>query len=197
MLTGRGDMSNQTISYSCDQALMAVCEEMDHYLIEDVELLPHPGMGKSCCRDRDLAAETDFKEFQKKWTIRKTRGNVLDWWDRSSLQHDTIRPGRGRRYPKCGDTVKVTYVTKLIDGTGIDWCRKPLCFRIGDPSVMKGLSQGVQLMKIGERAKLYIPDWLAYGWWGPASAPGMSHIPENADLIMTVELLEIKSSGYK
>jgi FKBP-type peptidyl-prolyl cis-trans isomerase len=185
-------MTYSTINHCCDQVLMAVCDEMGDYLSTDTVPLPNPVIDSQCCPIRDRQAEADFQEFQHRWTVRKTGGNILDWWDRSSLQIDTIRPGRGRRYPRCGDTVKITCVTKLIDGTGVDWSRKPFRFSVGDPSIMKGLTQGIQLMSCGERAKLYIPDYLAYGWWGMSHVPGMSHIPENADLVMTVELLEIR-----
>lgn len=185
-------MSRPNINLCCGKALLAVCDTLDDYLVTDMIPVPNPSIGTTCCSELDEDYQHRLRDFQRKWTIRKTKGNVLDWWDRDSLQHDIVIPGRGRRYPRCGDFVKVTFVTKLLDGTGVDWSRKPFKFVVGDPTVMKGLSQGVQLMRGGEKAKLYIPDFLGYGWWGLTNTPGMAKIPENADLIMTVNLLEIR-----
>ena len=185
-------MNCHVVNQCCRQALTAVCDSLDTYRVDDIIPEPNPRIGRRCCPERDLEGEQQWKEFQHRWTVRHTGGNVLDWWDQSSLAHEVIKPGPGNRYPRCGDLVKVTYVIKLLDGTGVDWSRQPFQFRVGDPTVLSGLNQGVQLMRGGEQAKLYLPSHLGYGWWGITHTPGMSHVPENAELVITVTLLEIR-----
>ena len=144
--------------------------------------LPHSHTG---CRHPPPQCSRRLKLIQNKWTVRHTRGNVLDWWDRVHLEHETVTPGCGRR-PRCGDLVTITYVTKDLKGMGLDWSRKPYRFRVGDPNVMKGLSKGIILLEKGETAKLYIPSGMAYGWEG---VEGM--IKPHTDIIMKVTILKI------
>ena len=140
---------------------------------------------KACCNNTSRECGQQLKHLQNKWTIRHTRGNVLDWWDRVTLEHETISPGCGRR-PRCGELVTITYVTKQIDGMSLDWSRRPYSFTVGDPSVMKGLNTLITRLHKGETAKLYIPSEFAYGWSG---VEGM--IKPHTDLIMKVTLKKI------
>jgi len=98
----------------------------------------------------------------------------------------TIKPGTGPS-PLASDQVKVHYTGTLTDGTVFDSSVKrnePATFPLG--GVIKCWTEGVQKMKVGEKAKLTCPSDLAYGDNGrPPTIPG------GATLIFEVELLEI------
>ncbi len=105
----------------------------------------------------------------------------------SGLQYKVIKAGSGAS-PKAENTVKVHYEGKLLDGTVFDSSIKrgePIEFPLG--GVIKGWTEGVQLMKNGSKFQFYIPSDLAYGERG--SPP---NIGPNATLIFDVELLSFK-----
>jgi FKBP-type peptidyl-prolyl cis-trans isomerase len=103
----------------------------------------------------------------------------------SGLQYKVITVGEGAK-PAATDKVKVHYSGTLIDGKEFDSSYKrnqPAEFGLNQ--VIKGWTEGVQLMNVGSKYEFYIPSGLAYGPNGPAG------IGPNQTLIFTVELLEI------
>ena len=104
----------------------------------------------------------------------------------SGLQYMVIKEGTGRS-PKATDNVKCHYEGTLIDGTLFDSSKKrgePATFPLN--GVIKGWTEGVQLMKAGATYRFFIPYDLAYGANGAGSA-----IPPYAALIFDVELIEV------
>ena len=104
----------------------------------------------------------------------------------SGLQIETLKEGTGAT-PKATDTVKVHYTGKLLDGTVFDSSverGQPAEFPLS--GVIPGWTEGLHLMKVGEKARLVIPPQLAYG-----SAGAPPQIPPNATLVFEVELLDI------
>ena len=103
----------------------------------------------------------------------------------TGLQYKVIREGEGES-PGKTDKVKVHYAGQLIDGSEFDSSIKR-----GEPSsfglnqVIKGWTEGLQLMKVGSKFEFYIHPKLGYG---SRSKP---NIPANSLLIFEVELLEI------
>jgi FKBP-type peptidyl-prolyl cis-trans isomerase len=108
----------------------------------------------------------------------------------SGLQYEVIRQGTGPM-PKDTNTVKVHYTGTLINGTKFDSSRdrgEPAQFPLN--AVIRGWTEGVQLMPVGSLYKFYIPYQLAYGTQGSPPV-----IPGGATLIFEVELLEIVPGG--
>jgi FKBP-type peptidyl-prolyl cis-trans isomerase FkpA len=103
----------------------------------------------------------------------------------SGLVMKTLKPGTGES-PKATDRVRVHYHGTLIDGTVFDSSVKR-----GEPAefplngVIPCWTEGVQKMKVGEKARLVCPSSIAYGDGGRPS------IPPGATLIFEVELLAI------
>ena len=106
--------------------------------------------------------------------------------DAGGLQWIVMRPGTGES-PKGADSmVKVNYTGYLVDGRMFDSSAKtgkPVEFRLN--RVIKGWTQGVQAMKVGEKRKLVIPYTMAYGEQGRPPT-----IPPKATLVFDVELLD-------
>ena len=103
----------------------------------------------------------------------------------TGLIYKELTPGTGAS-PVASDTVKVHYRGTLVDGTEFDSSYKrnePATFPLGN--VIKGWTEGVQLMKVGGKAILICPSDIAYGDQGRPSIPG------GATLIFEIELLEI------
>src|SRR5436190_122608 len=105
----------------------------------------------------------------------------------SGRHYKVTKEGTGEK-PKATDTVSVNYRGTLIDGTEFDSSYKrgqPATFPLN--GVIKGWTEGLQLMKTGSKYQLFVPASLAYG--ERAVSPELG---ANATLIFEVELLEIK-----
>ncbi|MEO7062834.1 MAG: FKBP-type peptidyl-prolyl cis-trans isomerase [Dokdonella sp.] len=109
----------------------------------------------------------------------------------SGLQYLVEKEGTGAK-PKATDTVKVNYLGTKIDGTKFDSSYdrgQPATFPLN--GVIKGWSEGLQLMPVGSKYKLFVPANLAYAENGPGP------IGPNATLVFEVELLDIEKPGDK
>lgn len=105
----------------------------------------------------------------------------------SGLQYKVIKQGDGPS-PGPSDTVTTHYRGTLIDGREFDssYSRgQPASFPVN--GVIKGWTEALQLMKVGDKWELYIPSDLAYG---PAARSEL--IQPNSTLIFELELLGIK-----
>jgi FKBP-type peptidyl-prolyl cis-trans isomerase FkpA len=105
----------------------------------------------------------------------------------SGLQYEIVTEGTGAT-PKASDKVTVHYKGTLIDGTEFDssYARgQPVTFPLGN--VIPGWTEGLQLVKTGGKAKLFIPSNLAYGERGAGAKIG-----PNETLVFEVELVAIE-----
>jgi FKBP-type peptidyl-prolyl cis-trans isomerase FklB len=103
----------------------------------------------------------------------------------SGLQYQILQQGTGAT-PKPTDKVTVHYKGTLLDGTVFDSSydrNEPATFVVGQ--VIPGWVEALQLMKVGSKAKLFIPPSLAYGESGAGQQIG-----PNSLLIFEVELLK-------
>lgn len=106
----------------------------------------------------------------------------------SGLQYEVLKEGNGPKPSGPSATVKVHYRGTLLSGEEFDSSYKrgePIEFQLD--RVIKGWSEGVQLMNVGSKYKFYIPPDLAYG---DREVGGV--IPPGSTLIFEVELLEAK-----
>ena len=106
----------------------------------------------------------------------------------SGLKYQVLKHGTGTVSPKATDTVTVNYLGTLLDGTKFDASADhggAATFPLN--GVIPGWTEGVQLMKVGDKFKFEIPANLAYGPQSPSPL-----IPPNSTLVFEIELLEIK-----
>ena len=104
----------------------------------------------------------------------------------SGLQYTVLHEGTGSIHPKAKDEVKVNYEGTFIDGRIFDSSiKRGRPAKFGLNNVIKGWTEGLQLMVIGEKVRFFVPAGLGYGnrWTGS--------IPPGATLIFDVELLAI------
>lgn len=108
----------------------------------------------------------------------------------SGLQYQVLNAGTGPK-PGADATVRVNYIGKLLDGREFE-----NTYAIDHPAefplaqIMPGWREGLTLMPVGSKYRLWIPAQLAYGERG---VPGT--IGPNATLVLEVELLAIAGQG--
>lgn len=105
----------------------------------------------------------------------------------SGLQYQVLSEGKGPK-PGASDTVRAHYKGTLLDGTQFDSSyerNEPVVFALDQ--VVPGWKEGLQLMPVGSKYKLWVPAKLGYGEQGTPGGP----IPPNATLVFEVELLDI------
>ena len=120
----------------------------------------------------------------------KAAGDQTNQWTTtaSGLKYMVLKQGTGTVSPKATDTVTVNYVGTLLDGTVFDSSiarGQPATFPLNQ--VIPGWTEGLQLMKVGDKFKFEIPANLAYGENSPSP-----QIPPNSTLVFQVELLGIQ-----
>lgn len=105
----------------------------------------------------------------------------------SGLQYEVLREGNGRK-PTATDEVECHYEGTLINGQVFDSSyRRGETATFGLNQVIKGWTEGLQLMQEGAKYRFFIPYNLAYGEQGAGQA-----IPPYAALIFDVELIKVK-----
>ncbi|WP_340074890.1 peptidylprolyl isomerase [Leptobacterium sp. I13] len=107
----------------------------------------------------------------------------------SGLRYQITEKGNGIQAEK-GKTVSVHYTGQLVNGAVFDSSYKrdqPIDFTLGIGQVIPGWDEGIQLLKVGDKARFVIPSHLAYGSQGAGGV-----IPPDATLVFDVELMEVK-----
>lgn len=106
---------------------------------------------------------------------------------KSGIQYEVLKAGKGGESPKKTDRVTTHYHGTLIDGTVFDSSvtrKQPAQFRLDE--VIKGWTEILQLMKVGDKWKVTIPSELAYG-----ANPRPGVIKPNSVLVFEIELISI------
>ena len=133
-----------------------------------------------------MEASTKAKEAGEKFLAENAKRPEVKT-TASGLQYEVLEGTIGQK-PTATDKVRVHYEGTLIDGTVFDSSYKrgqSISFALNQ--VIRGWTEGLQLMSVGSKYKLYIPYELGYG-----AAGAGADIPPYAALIFTVELLGIE-----
>ena len=107
----------------------------------------------------------------------------------SGLRYQILQKGSGAKAEK-GKQISVHYKGQLADGRVFDSSyqrNQPIDFTVGIGQVIRGWDEGLQLLRVGDKARLVIPSHLGYGSQGAGGV-----IPPNATLIFDVELVSVK-----
>lgn len=113
----------------------------------------------------------------------------------SGLKYFYTQHGDGEE-TKDGWVIIAHYIGSFPDGKVFDSSRdrdEPFAFSLNESQVIKGMDEGVSLLKIGDRAVFIMPPELAYGEKGAGK-----FIPPNSTLVFDVEILDMKENSlYK
>ncbi|NVO03322.1 MAG: FKBP-type peptidyl-prolyl cis-trans isomerase [Bacteroidetes bacterium] len=108
----------------------------------------------------------------------------------SGLKYIMVSSGKGKQV-KAGMKIGVHYTGFFTDGKIFDSSvsrGEPISFNVGTGRVIKGWDEGLQLLKVGDKARLIIPYQLAYG------EKGRGPIPAKATLIFDVEVMSAEDA---
>jgi FKBP-type peptidyl-prolyl cis-trans isomerase FkpA len=116
---------------------------------------------------------------EKKWPAQRT-GTGLAYWIYQNGQGDQAR---------LEDMVTLAYHIELLDGTACYDATPadPKRFTVGRDNVESGLHEVVQLMKVGDKAKVILPSHLAFGLTGDSNK-----IPQNATVVYDLQIINIQ-----
>lgn len=156
-----------------DEQMMEIAQDFSEYMQEKK------------AAEAAAAAEKNRAEGQE-FLARNAKNEDVTTTE-SGLQYKVLRAGDGPR-PAADATVKVHYVGTLLDGSTFDSSvarDEPAVFNL--QRVVPGWTEGLQLMPVGSKYRLWVPGDLGYGEAGTPGGP----IGPNATLVFEVELLEI------
>ena len=140
----------------------------------------------SCNKDQADLKSTANLENNEKEVMEVKIGE--EYTTSSGLKYEVIKMGDGEK-PNSSDKVEVHYHGTLLDGTIFDSSvDRGKTIKFGLNQVIKGWTEGLQLMPIGSKFKFTIPPGLAYG------ERDMGSIPPNSTLIFEVELFDIEKA---
>jgi len=142
------------------------------------------GISDKLFQMKNEKAQQNLKAGQEFLTANKNKPGVTEL--PSGLQYEIITEGTGPK-PSASNKVTCHYHGTLIDGTVFDSSVKrgqPATFPLD--MVIKGWTEGLQLMPKGSKWRFFIPASLGYG-----ERQMGAQIGPNSALIFEVELLEI------
>lgn len=132
-------------------------------------------------------AEPRIKEGEKFLALNKTKPGVVT--TESGLQYEVLAPGAGEKASSPLDTVVCHYRGTYLDGSGFDNSYErgePATFKLNE--VIRGWTEGLQLMPPGSKYRFWVPHTLGYG------ANDYMAIPGGSLLVFEIELLQIKKN---
>ncbi|PKV66832.1 FKBP-type peptidyl-prolyl cis-trans isomerase [Pontibacter ramchanderi] len=173
-------------------------QKLSAWFVKALFLLVVVASFSSCKEDNEnpYYVTPEQVEAQKKLdeqTIRKYfRANNVDTTKvvrlNSGLYILTKKAGEGNVI-KAGQYAEVNYVGRNVSNDVFDSsfrAGKPFSVLVGAGQVIKGWDEGLQQMRKGEEANLYIPSYLGYGMYGSGN------IPPNSVLIFEIDVLNVR-----
>ncbi|MBD7978857.1 MULTISPECIES: FKBP-type peptidyl-prolyl cis-trans isomerase [Pseudomonas] len=178
---GMDDLDSKAVALGIEDAI-----GKKEQRIKDEELMEAFASLQERAEERLLAMQGENAEAGKKFLEEngKREGVITT---ASGLQYEIVKKAEGAQ-PKVDDIVTVHYEGRLTDGSVFDSSIErgsPIDLPVG--GVIPGWVEGLQLMHVGEKFKLYIPSELAYGEQSPSPM-----IPPSSVLVFDLELLAIK-----
>jgi len=137
-----------------------------------------PTLVLACCLTVAVVAQTT--QVPPPRTVKAAPAAALK--TKSGLRHQLLKRGTGKVHPKIGDMVTVNYTGWTTDGKTFDTTVDGRPETFGVDEVIKGWTEGLQLVVEGEKRRFWIPEALAYR--GRKAPYGM--------LVFDVELLKIE-----
>lgn len=171
-LQGIKDAINNDSLVISEQESMSVLTRMQQEIMEQ--------------KQKETAAQAEVNKKKEVEFLKQNATKAGVKTTASGLQYEVVKEGTGKK-PSAESKVKVHYVGTLLDGTKFDSSvdrGQPAEFPLN--AVIKGWTEGLQMMSEGSKYKFYIPYALAYGEQGRPP-----QIPAAATLIFEVELLQI------
>lgn len=152
---------------------------------EEMTEVQAQGMVQEFMKEQQEIAGREVREAGEKFLAENAKRDGVTT-TASGLQYEVLTEAIGQK-PVATDSVRCHYEGRLIDGTVFD-----SSYQRGEPTsfplqgVIKGWTEGLQLMSLGSKFRFFIPYTLAYGAQGAGGA-----IPPYAALVFDVELLGI------
>ena len=177
---GMDDLDSQAVALGIEDALAKKDQRLT-----DEELMEAFGFLQARAQERMTALNDEAAKAGADFLVENAKRDGVQTTE-SGLQYEVVKKAEGAQ-PKVSDVVSVHYQGTLVDGSVFDSSierGEPVEFPVG--GVIPGWVEGLQLMKVGEKYKFYIPSELAYGAQSPTPA-----IPANSTLVFEVELLDI------
>ena len=178
---GMADLDSNAVAQGIDDAIGKKEQKLtDEQLMEAFSAL------QARAEERLVEMNKEAAEKGKKFLEDNAKRDGVKTTE-SGLQYEVVKKADGPQ-PGPDDVVTVHYEGSLTDGTVFDSSIKrgtPIDLPVG--GVIPGWVEGLQLMHVGEKYKLYIPSELAYGEQSPSP-----QIPANSVLVFDLELLGIK-----
>jgi peptidylprolyl isomerase len=163
-----------------DKTAAAAAESAAGEEADSAAILPGPAVDAKLAAENRAASDTFLAENGAREGVKTTP---------SGLQYEVLSEGpAGGASPKPTDFVEVHYVGTLIDGVEFDSSRARGAAAFFPLEVaLKGWIEGVELMHVGDRYRLFLPPELAFGETGTPGGP----IGPNQAVIFDVELLKV------
>lgn len=178
---GMADLDSNAVAQGIDDAIGKKEQKLT-----DEELMESFAYLQTRAEERMVEMNKEAVEAGKKFLEENAKRDGVKTTE-SGLQYEVVKSAEGPQ-PTANDVVTVHYEGSLTDGTVFDSSIKrgsPIDLPVG--GVIPGWVEGLQLMHVGEKYKLYIPSELAYGEQSPSPL-----IPANSVLVFDLELLGIK-----
>lgn len=183
----KGEIDTAALKRGIDDAFSGAEPLMDEQARDEVKTAVAKRLQEKALKEQQEASSANLEKGKAFLAENGQREGVTT--TESGLQYEVITEGEGEN-PTAQDKVKVNYKGTLIDGTVFDSSYdrgEPVSFPLAN--VIKGWTEGVQLMKPGAKYKFFIPPELAYGERGAGNRIG-----PNETLVFEVELLEVESA---